>query len=443
MAGSVNSAGTRGKGEAQRTRRAAPDGAGTCGTASRRRADGAFRGAENGVQARSPNGGCATLCALAVICCGSAGVSEYTGRDRVLDAVARRQPDRIPIDFWAVDPVTDRLIEHFGVADREQLLVRLGVDLRYVLGPSYAGQQLRVHDDGLIEDHWGVLREPMTVGGADKHGREWSWTYKHLHVSPLADCQTVRQVEQYANWPTAEMWDYSQVQGQCQSAARAGCAVVSGGDRLDRTAQLKPAMYLRGLEQIMEDLLLRPEIAECITDRIAEYYLAYNQRVFEAADGLIDIFFMGDDMGTQHGLWVGVETYRRFFKDNFRKYNELAHRYGIRTMYHTCGNVSELIPEFIDCGLDVLQSLQPAAMDLAQLKREFGRDLAFQGGIDIQHTLPAGDPAAVAAEVKARAETLGPGGGYIFGTAHNLLPDVPTENIVALFDAYARYGCYD
>ena len=111
-------------------------------------------------------------------------------------------------------------------------------------------------------------------------------------------------------------------------------------------------------------------------------------------------------------------------------------------MYHSCGNVTKLIPDFIECGLDVLQSLQPAAMDLAALKREYGRDLTFQGGMDIQQTMPNGTPAEVAAEVRLRAETLGPGGGYIFGTAHNLLPDVPTDNIVALFDAYQEHGVY-
>jgi len=370
-------------------------------------------------------------------------LSEITPKDRVLAAIDHRQADRIPIDYWAVDPVTDRLIEHYRVADREQLLRLLNVDLRYVMGPSFAGQQFRVHDDGLIQDHWGVLRKAMEVSGTDKNGRQWSWTYKHLHGPPLAGCDSVHKIEQYDRWPTADMWDYSNVKAECLAVGKTGYAVVNGGDRLDRTAQLKPAMYIRGVEQIMEDLALQPEMAHCIIEHIADYYLSYSQRVFEAAEGNIDIFFMGDDMGTQHGLWVSVDMYRKFFKENFRKYNELAHRYGIKTMYHTCGNVADLVPEFIDCGLDVLQSLQPAEMDLVKLKREYGKDIAFQGGIDIQNTMPNASPQEVEEEIKARAETLGDGGGYIFGTSHNLLPDVPTENIVALFEACERYGKYD
>ena len=369
-------------------------------------------------------------------------MTTFDGRHRVLAAINHQEPDRIPIDYWAVETVTQGLMKHFGVTCKETLLQRLNVDLRYVMGPSFAGQQFRLRDDQLIEDHWGVLRRRMTVTGADRFDRPWSWTYKQLHQSPLATFQNVGEIESYDHWPTPDLWDYSGVKAECLLAKQSGCAVVNGGDRLDRTAQLKPAMYLRSAEEFLEDLLLRPSIAQCIIEHIAAYYMQYNDRVFNAADGNIDIFFMGDDMGTQHGLWVSVDIYRRFFKENFRKYIELAHKHGMKTMYHTCGNVTEVIPDFIDCGLDILQSLQPSAMDLVQLKRDYGKDLAFQGGIDIQHLMPMGTEEDVAREVKCRAESLAHGGGYIFCSAHNLLPDVPIENIVALFEAYLAYGSY-
>jgi uroporphyrinogen decarboxylase len=331
-------------------------------------------------------------------------------------------------------------MDHFGAPDKEALLRELGVDLRYVMGPSYVGLQMRTHDDGTVEDHWGVVRRPMTVDGTDRTGRRWTWTYQHVHVSPLQGATTVREIEAYAHWPSADQWRYEVVKAECDEAGRTGCAVVNGGDRLDRTAQLKPSMYLRGTEQFLSDLVLEPAIADCILEHIGHYYLTYNERVFQAAQGRIDIFFMGDDMGTQTGLWVSPKMYRRFFKERFRRYNDLAHRYGMKTMYHTCGNVTKLIPDFIDCGLDILQSLQPSAMDLAVLKREYGKHLAFQGGIDIQEVLPKGTPAQVREHVRQRAQVLGAGGGYIFGTAHNLLPDVPTENAVALFHAYRQAG---
>ena len=368
--------------------------------------------------------------------------SPDNGRRRVFAALDHREGDRIPVDYWACGEVTSRLLAYHNLGHEEQLLERLGVDLRYVMGPAFAGQQLRRREDGMTVDHWGVVRRPMTVEGTDRAERSWTWSYLHVHQPPLEQFSSVAELEAYPHWPSADIWDYSGVRQECQAARETGCAVVNGGDRLDRTAQLKPAMYLRGTEQFMSDLLLEPKLAQCILEHIVEYYLEYNRRVFEAAGDTIDIFFMGDDMGTQTSLWVSPRHYRQFFKASFRRFNDLAHAHGLKTMYHSCGNVTALVPDFIDCGLDILQSLQPAAMDLAALKREYGRDLTFQGGMDIQQTLPSGTPAEVAAEVRQRAETLGQGGGFIFGTAHNLLPDVPTDNIVALFKAYLEYGRY-
>jgi len=364
-------------------------------------------------------------------------------RDRVLTALNHRQADRVPIDYWAEPSVTDRLVTEGGFADAEVLLEHLGVDLRYHLGPKYVGRPLATFADGTAEDHWGVPRMTMTVQGVRRDGRPWSWRYKHVARPPLADMTSVAEIEAYPNWPTTAMWDYSHIASECAAIRRAGYAVVIGADRLDRAAQLKPAMYLRGAEQFLVDLMTQPEIAECILEHIVGYYLAHYERILHAAGGQIDIFFMGDDMGTQNALWVSPDLYRRFFKANFARLNALGHQYGVRTMYHTCGNVTDLIPDFIEAGLDVLQSLQPkAGMDLAVLKRRYGRDLCFQGGIDIQGVLPCGTPAEVRAHVADRARIMAPGGGYLFGTAHNLLPDVPTENIWALFEAYHESGRY-
>ncbi|HUS46624.1 MAG TPA: uroporphyrinogen decarboxylase family protein [Phycisphaerae bacterium] len=364
-------------------------------------------------------------------------------RNRVLAAIDHRQPDRIPIDFWAVPEVYQQLQQALGAADREAVLNRFGADLRYFNGPAIKGQRHVELPEGVVQDHWGVLRKTHTVCGRRRDGTAYTWSYKHLLRSPLADATTVADVERH-NWPTAEMWDYSGVRAQCQEIRDAGYCVVAGADRLDRAAQLKPAMYLRGVESFLADLALNEPVAECILRHVSDYYLDYNRRVFEAADGTIDVFFMGDDMGTQASTWVSPEMYRRFFKKRFAAYCELAHGCGIKTMYHTCGNVAPLVGDLIDAGLDILQSLQPRALGdrLAWLKNQYGRDLAFQGGIDIQGVLPNGSPAEVADHVRSRAEILGRGGGYIFGTAHNILPDTPTENMLALIEAYHRYGTY-
>ena len=362
-------------------------------------------------------------------------------RERVLEAVNFREADRAPIDFWAAAEVFDRLAGELGVSGAEGVLKKFDADLRYYRGPGMTPATLG--QDGLFADHWGVKRKLQTVSGRRRDGRPYTWMYKHLAASPLAGARSVADIERYA-WPDAARWDYSGVKAACGAIRSGGLAVVFGGDRLDRTAQLKAGMYLRGTEQFVTDLCLEPELAECILQHVAGYYMDYNRRVFEAADGNIDIFFMGDDMGTQNSTWVSVEMYRKFFKKRFAGFNELAHNFGIKTMYHSCGRVTGLVGEFVDAGLDILQSLQPAPMknDFAKIKREFGRRLCLQGGIDIQDVLPHGSPADVRRHVRETAEILAPGGGYIFGTAHNIIPDVPTENILALVDAYKEFGRY-
>jgi uroporphyrinogen decarboxylase len=353
----------------------------------------------------------------------------------VLTALAHRPPDRVPRDYWATPEVTQRLLRRLHLPDPEALLRRFGFDLRYVEGPSYVGQALRTHPDGSVEDLWGVRRRPETVTG-----KGYTWTYQHVVEAPLAAAQASADAEAYPRWPSPDWWDYSQVRQQC--LAHAGYAVVNAGDRLDRTAQLKPMMYLRGMEQAYIDLACNPAIAQTIVSRIVEYFLEYDRRVFEAAAGAIDIFMMGDDFGTQQGPMMDFGTWRRFFRPGFAAFIDLAHRYGLKVMHHTCGSVVGLIPDFIDCGLDILQSLQPqaAGMDLGRLRREFGRDLCFQGGIDIQGVLPRGTPQEVREHVRRQLEAAGREGGYILCTAHNLQPDTPLENLLALFDAYEEFG---
>ena len=363
-------------------------------------------------------------------------------RQRVMTAVERRQPDRVPVDFWADAEVFDRLARELKLAGHEGVLAWAGSDLRYFNGPTLR-QQIPPGPDGIVYDHWGVSRRVGTVTGTRRDGTSYRWAYKHMHQAPLAEAATVADIDRHA-WPTPDIWDFSNVADACRTLRATGCAVVAGADRLDRAAQLKPAMYLRGTEQFMADLVLEPAIAEAILEHIAGYYLAYNRRLLEAGGGLFDIFFMGDDMGTQASTWVSPEMYRRFFKQPLAAYCELAHSFGVKAMYHTCGNVAPLVGDFVEAGVDILQSLQPAALgeQLAWLKREYGRDICFQGGIDIQQVLPRGMPDDVRRHVADRAATLAPGGGYIFGTAHNILHDTPTENVAALVEAYREYGSY-
>ena len=360
-------------------------------------------------------------------------------RRRVFLALDHHEPDRAPVDYWATSTVNANLLDHFGLSTQEELLEHLDVDFRYIDGPRYAGPEPNVHQDGSIEDHWGVPRVRVEVGS----GRQAS-LYREVLNFPLRDAKSVDDLRDYPKWPSPDWFDYDCVADQVAEARRTGKVVVFMGDRLNRCAQLKPAMYLRGIDQILLDLALAPEVAEYIFQRIAAFYLEYARRTFEAAGGGIDVFMTGDDFGTQKGLFMSPEMWRRFLRPGFKAFADLGRRYGCKVTHHSCGSIKPIIPDMIECGLDILNPIQPDVndMDRRELKRRFGDRLCFHGSISIQRTLPFGTPDDVRNEVRERFESLGPGGGFIFCTAHNIQADTPTENVVALFEAYRTVGRY-
>jgi uroporphyrinogen decarboxylase len=354
-------------------------------------------------------------------------------RERTFLALKGAAGDRIPIDFWASASMIAK-IERALATSYGAFLDRYDVDLRYIPGPRYVGPPLLSG-----RDIWGVERatvEVQVAGGIE--------SYKEVARSPLAGMQSVDEIERYPHWPSPDAFDYSVVEGQCDRIRDAGRVAVFMGDRLNRVAQLKPAMYLRGLENTFSDLALRPELIEAIIAKIVAFYLVYLERILEAAKGKIDIVLTGDDFGSQKGLLISPEMWRATLAPGFRRYVALIKSYGARAMHHTCGSVVEIIPDLIACGLDVLQSIQPeaAGMSLAALKARFGRKLCFHGGISIQRTMPFGTPDTIRAEVRAIAETIQPDGGYVYCTAHNVQADTSVGNVRALLDAYHQYGRY-
>jgi len=327
-------------------------------------------------------------------------------------------------------------MQHLKLTYYEQLLRHFQIDTRYVQGTRYRGPALAGGQDGTWKDIWGVVRKPVYFDENDPE----KGMIQHVVNHPLAAAERVKDVENYP-WPSSDWYEYTIDQ---ETRGLEQYAVVCGADRLNRTAQFKPAMYLRGIEKLLLDLVMNPKIVEAMVERLTAYYLEYNEKIFHRANGKIDIFFMGDDFGTQEGMFLSKPMWRDFFKPGFKKFIEQAHSHGIKVMHHTCGSVVDLIPEFIDCGLDILQSLQPRAknMDFKKIKKEYGKYISFQGGIDIQNTMPFGTVAQVKAEVKRTIETLGRGGGYILCTSHNFQPDTPIENIFAMYEAALEAGKY-
>ena len=268
--------------------------------------------------------------------------------------------------------------------------------------------------------------------------------YQEVTGSPLAGATTVEEIESYGHWPSPDWFDYGVIEPQCDEVRRKNRVVIFMGDRLNRVAQLKPAMYLRGVGEIMVDMAVNAEIARAVFRKLREFYLAYLERILDAANGKIDIVLTGDDFGSQNGPLVSPAMWDEFLREGFETYIRTAQSAGCKVMHHTCGSVVPIIPRMIDCGLDVLQSLQPeaAGMSAGALKDGFGGRLCFHGGVSIQKTMPFGGRDAIREEVKRLADVMGRDGGYIFCTSHNVQADTSVENVMTLMEAYKEFGTY-
>ena len=200
------------------------------------------------------------------------------------------------------------------------------------------------------------------------------------------------------------------------------------------TTMLETAWALRGLERFMMDLALDPDRAEAILDIPYRYHLTAASRLVEMG---VDMIWVGDDVGTQSGMMISPEMWRRLLKPKMAEFFATLRRINpdIKIAYHSDGDIKPIIPDLIEIGLDVLNPIQPACMDPAKLKQQYGKRLCFWGTIDEQHTLPFGSPAYMEREVQTRLETVGKDGGLIIGPTHHVQLDTPVENFQAMVHA--------
>jgi len=202
---------------------------------------------------------------------------------------------------------------------------------------------------------------------------------------------------------------------------------------------LEAGQGLRGWEQFMIDLARGGPFLEALLEKLTEVHLADLARYLDAVGPYVQIIVMVDDLGTQQGLQISPQMYRRWIKPcHTRIYGYVRqHHPQVYVFLHSCGSIYPLIPDLIEAGVQILNPVQisAAGMDPVRLKREFGADLTFWGGgCDTQHTLPRGTPEEVAAEVKRLLDIFAPGGGYVFNQVHNIQADVPPENVVAMLE---------
>lgn len=191
------------------------------------------------------------------------------------------------------------------------------------------------------------------------------------------------------------------------------------------------AWTLAGMETVLMHMVDRPEFVHQLLDRIMEYNLAV---IDEACTHDIDGMMFGDDWGQQTGLIMGPHLWRRFIKPRIREMYTRVRGYGKYVFIHSCGKVDEVFPDLIECGLNVFNPFQPEVMDVIDIKRRYGSQLTFYGGISTQRLLPYGNPDEVRAEVRRLLREVGKNGGYIAAPAHSIPGDARPENVAAMME---------
>jgi uroporphyrinogen decarboxylase len=333
-------------------------------------------------------------------------------RQRIKAIIARQPADRT--GFWLGHPHPDSmpaLNAYFGTSSEDGLHDRLGSEMRWVCPQLMTGTYR--HPDG---------RDMFDVGLGDRAAVRKG--------PPLADCETPADLDAAYEWPNPDYLDFQPVIG--------GLRAVGDRYRLGGfwTCFYHNLMDLFGMEEYMVKMHTHPEVVLAATDRVCEFYLEANRRLFAVAGGEIDGFFFGNDFGTQLDLICGLHDFDKFIMPWFRRFTDLAHANGYQAVLHSCGAVHRVIDRLIEAGVDCLHPLQARAsnMDAAILARDFKGRMTFLGGIDTQHLLVEATPAQVRDEVRRVRDLLGP--NLIISPSHEaLLPNVPPANVAAMAEA--------
>ncbi len=345
-----------------------------------------------------------------------------TPRERWLAVLHHRLPDRVPTDYWSTTEARDKLLKHLGCTV-EELFDRLHIDRVATMGPDYIGPKPPPDTD--------------MFGCKSRLIQYETGSYYEVVTHPLAQYNTVEEIEKNYTWPSADWYDYSTLPKKIKGTERQ--AIRMGGQE-----PFYRYSFLRGDMQAYMDLIEHPDIAHYCLDKICGFLYEQTRQCYEAIPGRIDMSYVAEDMGSQESLLFSPAQIREFLFPNMRKMADLVHQAGAFTFHHDDGAVRPIIPELIGIGIDVLNPIQwrCKGMDREELKREIGTKHVFHGAMDNQQTLPFGSVEDVRREVLDNIRILGKGGGYVLAPCHNIQAVSPPENIVAMYETCYQNGWY-
>jgi len=369
-----------------------------------------------------------------------------THRERALSALNHEQPDKVPIDFGGTIDTSitvggyERLKRRFRVEGEnrissmmmqvvdvdERILQALDIDTR----PVFPGSPpVTFIEKNRYVDEWG--RELVMLPGT-------AW-YDQLRF-PLQGDISVSDLVKY-RWPDPD--DPVRTAGLKERVRQirneTDCAAVL----YVPPPIIHPSQYLRGYEDWYVDCAANKKLLLALFDAVFEVTGAMCRRTLEEVGNEVDVVFTADDLGAQNGLQISSESYRELIKPYHQKYFRMIHdRSPAKLLLHSCGSIVDALDDLVEIGVDAITPVQVSArgMDTKRLKRDWGDKLVFWGAVDTQRVMPRGSVEDVKAEVERRIEDLGADGGYVLCAVHNLQPEVPAENVLAMYQHAPQYA---
>ena len=382
-------------------------------------------------------------------------------RERILTALNHKEPDRVPFDMGGtvvtginvkayvelrdylglppIDPAIVDVVQQLAQVD-DDVIDRLGVDVRNVAPRSSATYRIEIKDmEGgnytYFYDEYGIGWRMPKVGGL----------YYDMFDHPLGGHIDESSIDRYV-LPDAK--DQDRFAGLREAAER----VIREEQRALIVGNLSAGifeMYLwtRGFTDGYADFVGKPARPQKIMHRFLDLQLAYWEKMFDVMGDMIDVVQLADDFAGQNDMFISPSSYRRYLKPLHKELFDFIHsRSSAKIFLHSCGSIRKVIPDLIEIGLDIINPVQVSAagMDSGELKRDYGRDLTFWGGgVDTQRAFNENHtPQDVREDVKRRIQDMMPGGGFVFATVHNILHNVPPENIIAMWETLQEYGAY-
>jgi len=334
-----------------------------------------------------------------------------TPRETVLAQIAHHETRPVPYTLHFDEGVAERLDAHYG-------------------GDEWRGRltQYMIHVNAV--DTWPT--EEIAPGRIrDAYGTVWRTDRRPWHVETPALAEP--SFDGY-DWPGLARFACS---AERLDEARQACADPAERFRVGYVGWglFERSWTIRGFENALMDIVAEEDFYTELLDRLTDLYAAFAAETVKLP---IDAVMFGDDWGDQRGVIVGPDRWRRLFKPRWARLYEQVHAAGKLVISHCCGNVTDILPDIVEIGLDVLESCQPEAMDVYALKRDFGEHITFWGGLGTQRMTPFGTPDEIRGEVRRLTAEMARGGGYVLAPAKGLQPETPTENAVAVIEAFTN-----